>query len=456
MLALRSSRTLTPTGERPALVLIENGRIADVLPPDAALAADIEVIDVGDRALLPGVIDPHVHINEPGRTHWEGFDTATRAALAGGLTTLVDMPLNSAPVTTSAANFREKLAAADGKLHTNLGFWGGVVPGNAGEIEGLIGAGVLGFKAFLTHSGIDDFPNATEADLRAVMPILARHGLPLLVHCELTSALTREEEDGGPHSMRSLEYEMSLGSYEAYLASRPKRWEDEAIALMIRLCRETGCRTHIVHLSSADSLEQIAAAKAEGLPLTVETAQHYLYFTSRDVGGTKFKCAPPIRDVLNNEQLWQGLEKGIIDFVATDHSPAPPQMKQLQTGDFSTAWGGIASLQVALPALWTPAYVRRNKLTDLVRWLCSEPAKLAGVADRKGQIAKGFDADLIVLDPEATFRVTEAMLEHRHKVSPYVGQELRGVVEMTFLAGEKVYERPTIGATNRGALVLGQ
>lgn len=447
MLALRSSRTLTPTGERPALVLIENGRIADVLPPDAALAPDVEILDLGDRALLPGVIDPHVHINEPGRTHWEGFDTATRAALAGGLTMLVDMPLNSAPVTTSAAAFREKLAAADGKLHTNVGFWGGIIPGNGGEIEGLIAAGILGFKAFLTHSGIDDFPNATEADLRAAMPILARHRLPLLVHCELTDSAVDNPfaADAGT-------------SYRRYLASRPKKWEDEAIALMIRLCRETGCRTHIVHLSSADSLAQIAAARAEGLPLTVETGQHYLFFSAEDIpdGATQYKCAPPIRERANNDRLWEALRTGLIDFVATDHSPAPPDLKKLESGDFTTAWGGIASLQLALPVLWTAAQARGFGLPDLVRWLSSAPARLAGVADRKGQIAQGFDADLLVLAPEATFTVDAAALWHRHPVSPYHGRMLRGVVELTFLAGEKVYERPTIGATNRGALVLGR
>ncbi|WP_460503408.1 allantoinase AllB, partial [Hymenobacter agri] len=341
-LTLRSQRVVTPEGERAATILIENGRISALLPYEAEVAG--EVMDVGHRAILPGVIDPHVHINEPGRTDWEGFNTATRASLAGGLTSLVDMPLNSAPVTTSVANLALKKAATRGQLHCNVGFWGGVVPGNAAEIEPLIAAGVLGFKAFLTHSGIDDFPNATEEDLRRVMPILAKHQLPLLVHCELSE----DNDDWKQHDHRS---------YPNYLASRPKKWEDDAIAMMIRLCEETSCWVHIVHLSSADSIAPIAAARSRGLPLTVETGQHYLYFNAEDIrdGQTQFKCAPPIRERENNDQLWAALQAGIIDFVATDHSPAPPDLKQLASGDFTTAWGGIASLQLALPVLWTAA-----------------------------------------------------------------------------------------------------
>ena len=439
-LVLRSQRVVTPEGERAATLLIQNGRIAELLPYDAPVSGP--VLDVGSRAVLPGVVDPHVHINEPGRTNWEGFDTATRAALAGGLTTLVDMPLNSAPVTTSVANLEIKRAATQGQLHCNVGFWGGVVPGNADEIEPLIAAGALGFKAFLTHSGIDDFPNATEDDLRRVMPILARHKLPLLVHCELSE----DNDDWKQNDHRS---------YPNYLASRPKKWEDEAIALMIRLCEETGCWVHIVHLSSADSIAPIAAAKARGLPLTVETGQHYLYFNAEDIqdGQTQFKCAPPIREKANNDQLWAALEVGIIDFVATDHSPAPPDLKQPNSGDFTTSWGGIASLQFALPVLWTAARRRGASLSDLVKWLSTNPAKLAGQSQRKGQIAPGFDADLIVLDPEQTFEVTAGMILHKHTVSPYICQELAGVVEMTFLRGEQVYQRPAFTHLNQGELL---
>ncbi|TYZ05859.1 allantoinase AllB [Hymenobacter lutimineralis] len=438
--ALVSKKVVLPTGVQPALVVVQAGRIAAVLEP--GVPVQMPIIDLGHRALLPGLIDPHVHINEPGRTAWEGFDTATRAALAGGLTTLVDMPLNSAPVTTSVANLELKLAAARQNLHTNVGFWGGIVPGNAAEVEGLINHGVLGFKAFLTHSGIDDFPNATEADLRAMMPLLARHGLPLLVHCELS-----QDDDTWKQGDKQ--------SYPNYLASRPRSWEDEAVALMIRLCRETGCRTHIVHLSSADSLPQLAAAKAEGLPITVETGQHYLFFAAEDIpdGQTRFKCAPPIREQANNEQLWQALQTGLIDFVATDHSPAPPDLKQLDSGDFTTAWGGIASLQLALPVLWTAAQPRGASLVDLAHWLSANPAKLVGQAHRKGQIAAGFDADLLVLDEEATFTVTEELLHHRHKTSPYVGQQLRGVVEQTYLAGQLVYNRPEFISLHQGQVV---
>ena len=440
-IALRSQRVVTPEGERAATILIENGRISALLPHEADVA-DATLIDVGTRAILPGVIDPHVHINEPGRTDWEGFDTATRAALAGGLTTLVDMPLNSAPVTTSVANLEIKRAATTGQLHTNVGFWGGVVPGNAHEIEPLIVAGVLGFKAFLTHSGIDDFPNALESDLRRVMPILARHGLPLLVHCELSV-----EDDAWKQNDHR--------SYPNYLASRPKEWEDEAIALMIRLCEEFRCPVHIVHLSSANSIAPIAAAKARGLPLTVETGQHYLYFNAEDIadGQTQFKCAPPIREKANNDQLWAALQAGVIDFVATDHSPAPPDLKQLASGDFTTAWGGIASLQLALPVLWTAARQRGASLNDLARWLSENPAKLVGQGTSKGRIVVGYDADLIVVDTEKSFVVQEAMILHKHKVSPYICQELWGVVEQTFLKGKQVYEHPTITHLNQGELL---
>jgi allantoinase len=439
--ALRSTAVVTPAGVRPALLVLDHGRLADVLPPDAPFAGP--VLDLGDAAILPGVIDPHVHLNEPGRTEWEGFDTGTRAALAGGLTTLVDMPLNSSPVTTSVANLQQKLAATQGQLHCNVGFWGGIVPGNAAEVGPLIEAGVRGFKAFLTHSGIADFPNATEADLRRVMPLLARHGLPLLVHCELSEP--NDEWTRG-----------DTRSYANYLAFRPKHWENAAIELMIRLCRETGCRTHIVHLSSAEALPAIAEAKALGLPLTVETGQHYLFFNAEEIadGQTQFKCAPPIRERQNNEQLWQALQSGLIDFVATDHSPAPPGLKHLASGDFAQAWGGIASLQLALPVLWTAARPRGATLPDLARWLSAHPAQLAGLGHRKGQITSGYDADLLVLAADEQFTVTADMLHHRHKVSPYLGRELTGVVTHTFLAGEEVFRHPDALHLNRGQLLL--
>jgi len=437
--AIISERTITPQGLQRAVVVIKDGAISDVhteLP-----AGDFQVIDLGNKVLMAGIVDPHVHINEPGRTEWEGFDTATKAAIAGGITTLVDMPLNSSPVTTTASAFDEKLKAAKGQLHTNCGFWGGIVPGNEKEIEPLIEKGVLGFKAFLTHSGIDEFPNSTEQDLRKAMPIIAKHGLPLLVHCELDTYLSRQQGDSR--------------SYANYLASRPKKWEDNAIQLMIRVCEEFNCRTHIVHLSSADSIDQVAAAKQKGLPLTAETGQHYLYFNAEQIkdGQTQFKCAPPIREQNNNERLWQALKEGIIDFVATDHSPALPAMKELASGDFMKAWGGIASLQFALPALWTAAKSHGCGLTDIAGWLCEKPAVLAGLQDKKGKIAKGFDAEFVVWDPEQQFTVTEKNIWHKHKITPYLNEMLYGVVDQTFLKGDLVFEKDEF-ILNKGRIIL--
>jgi allantoinase len=438
--AIKGNQVLTPGGLQKGVVLVKGGLIVDVLM-ELTDGFSADVIDIQDSVLMPGIIDPHVHINEPGRTDWEGFDTATRAAIAGGLTTVVDMPLNSSPVTTTTAAFNQKLAATAGKLHTNCGFWGGLIPGNTNEIEPLIDKGVLGFKAFLTHSGIDEFPNVTETDLRKAMPIIARHSLPLLVHCELS---TDEQLATG-----------DVQSYKNYLSSRPKAWEDNAIALMIRLCEEYNCRTHIVHLSSANSIDPIAEAKQKGLPLTVETAQHYLFFNAEIVpdGQTQFKCAPPIREKENNDRLWEALKHGIIDFVATDHSPAPPDLKQTERGDFMMAWGGIASLQLALPALWTAARVRSLPVERMARWLCEKPAQLAGLSHRKGRIAVGYDADLIVWNPEESFTVSEEMLYHRHKLTPYLNEKLYGIVEQTILGGRKVFANETIVKLNTGNLV---
>jgi allantoinase len=438
-IAIKSSRIITPDGEKSGVVIIKDGLIIDVAA--SLYNEDERVIDVHDKILMPGVIDPHVHINEPGRTEWEGFNTATKAALAGGITTLVDMPLNAFPVTTTAKAFDEKLSAAKKNLHTNCGFWGGVIPGNENEIEALIGKGVLGFKAFLTHSGIDEFPNVTEDDLRKAMPIIAKYNLPLLVHCELTD--NRQLATGNSRS------------YQNYLASRPRKWEDDAIVLMIRLCEEYTCRTHIVHLSSSNSIEQIAKAKQKGLPLTVETGQHYLYFTAEEIkdGQTQFKCAPPIREKENNEKLWQALKNGIIDFVATDHSPATPVLKELQSGDFMKAWGGIASIQFALPVLWTAAKKRGCTLNDIAKWLCENPAKLISKQNSKGKIAKGYDADLIVWDEKKSFHVTENIIEHKHKMTPYLKEELFGVVEKTYLSGENIFDKGAM-VLNKGKFIL--
>ncbi len=438
---IHSNRAVLPTGIQEAYVALENGLITDItkLPPPGSKH---HLVDVMDHILMPGVIDPHVHINEPGRTDWEGFDTATRAAIAGGVTTVVDMPLNSSPVTTTVAGFEQKLTAAAGQLNCNVGFWGGVIPGNDYEIEGLIEKGVLGFKAFLTHSGIDDFPNVVEKDLEKAMPIIGKHGLPLLVHCELTDTINR-----------------SFGmvrSYSNYLATRPTHWEDAAIELMISLSEKYNCRVHIVHLSSANSIDQINRARQKGLPITVETGQHYLYFDAADIpdGQTQFKCAPPIREAKNNESLWEALKGGIIDFVATDHSPAAPGLKELASGDFMKAWGGIASLQFALPALWTAAKKRSIVFTDVVKWLCENPAKLIGKEKSKGKIAEGYDADLVVLDETEMFTVTENIIHHRHKITPYLDEKLCGVVYQTYIGGHKVYNKGMFSKLNAGELVL--
>jgi len=438
--AILSERVLTPDGIRKAVVLIRGEIIEDILPK--LPSGNFDVIDLENSILMAGIIDPHVHINEPGRSHWEGFDTVTRSAIAGGITTLVDMPLNSSPVTTTVDSLEKKRNATQNKLHVNCGFWGGVVPGNENEIEPLIEKGVLGFKAFLTHSGIDEFPNVTEADLRKAMPIIARHKLPLLVHCELETVTV-------DHS------NFNTDSYRDYLSSRPKKWEDDAIALMIRLCEEFGCRTHIVHLSSADSIPQIVKAKEKGLPLTVETGQHYLFFHAEEIrdGQTAFKCAPPIREKANNEKLWQALKEGIIDFVATDHSPAPPDMKEITSGNFMKAWGGISSVQFALPVLWTAGRKHGAGIEDIANWLAAKPALLPGLQKTKGRIAKGCDADFVVWDPDRSFIVTEEMIQHRHKITPYSGQQLYGLIEQTWLAGEKVFDQGKYLHLNRGKIV---
>jgi allantoinase len=445
--AIISERVIIPAGIRKAVVLIEDGKIADVL--DELPDGNFDVIDIGNKVLMPGVVDPHVHINEPGRTEWEGFDTITKAAIAGGITTLVDMPLNSSPVTTTAAAFDEKINSCFDKLsmtiklHCNCGFWGGIIPGNSREIEPLIEKGVLGFKAFLTHSGIDEFPNVTEEDLRKAMPIIAKHDLPLLVHCELSTDVRGQKSEVGT-------------SYHNYILSRPKKWEDDAITLMIRLCEEFNCRVHIVHLSSADSIEQIAEAKRKGLPLTVETAQHYLYFNAENIKDkqTQFKCAPPIREQENNFMLQQALKFGIIDFVATDHSPAPPAMKELTSGDFMKAWGGISSIQFALPALWTATKKYGAIVSEMGKWLCERPAILPGLENIKGKIEKGYDADFVVWDPDKKFTVREEIIHHKHKMTPYLNEELNGVVEQTWLKGEKVFDNGQF-ILNKGSLILG-
>ncbi len=444
--AIRSRRAILRGGERDAAILVRGEIIAAVVT-QAEIPAGCRVVDVGDLVLLPGLVDAHVHINEPGRTEWEGFETATRAAAAGGVTTLVDMPLNSSPVTTTVAAFQRKLLAAQGKLWVDCGFYGGVVPGNEADIEPLIAAGVLGFKAFLCHSGIDDFPAATATEMRSALAKLTVAGLPLLAHAEIVGPLSKDIEET---------FAASPGHYLAYLATRPREWEHTAIRLLIDLCRETKGRVHIVHLASADALPMIAAAREAGLPLTVETCPHYLYFAAEDIPDrdTRFKCAPPIRERESRERLWQGLRDGLIDTIGTDHSPAPPALKHLDSGDLRRAWGGIASLQLGLSAMWTAAAPRGFSLWDIAEWMCRRPAQLVGLDSAKGQLAPCRDADFVVFDPEAAWAVDAKLLEHRHKATPYDGEKLRGRVEATYLRGALVLDRAGFAGAPQGCPIL--
>ena len=437
-LVILSTRVVTPAGVAPAAVAIAGGVITAIhdhaAAPDAA-----QQLDVGDAALLPGVVDTHVHVNEPGRTEWEGFETATRAAAAGGVTTIVDMPLNSVPVTTTVTALELKARAAAGQATIDYAFWGGVVPGNTDQLAPLARAGARGFKCFLVPSGIDEFSPVTERDLRPAMAKLAGLGLPLLVHAELPGPIARAAPSPGSDPR----------SYGSYLASRPRAAELEAVELMLDLCRETRCHVHIVHVSAADTLERLRRARDAGLPVTAETCPHYLTFAAEEIldGATAWKCAPPIRERSNRERLWEGLADGTLDLVASDHSPAPPGLKCLDTGDFVRAWGGVASLEVGLAATWTGARDRSRGLGDLARWCAERPAQLAGLI-RKGRIAPGCDADFVVFDPDARFTVEPGRLRQRHPVTPYAGMVLQGVVRQTFVRGTCVYEQgefPTQG-----------
>jgi allantoinase len=495
-LTLRSTRVVLPDGVRPAAIVIERGRITRIITdvvPDA--------IDFGDLVVSPGVVDTHVHINEPGRTDWEGFDTATRAAAAGGVTTVVDMPLNSVPATTDVASLEAKREAAPGKCHVDVAFWGGVVPGNASHLDALVDAGVRGFKCFLVPSGVDEFPPVGERDLRDAMPIIARRGVPLLVHaehprviadCGLRIAdLLRIEEVGSrsriADSWKTGDLTASIDSqpliaqssidqspitqstinpqsailnpqYAGYRATRPPEAEVEAIRLMIRLAREFGARVHIVHVASLEAADEIARAKADGISVTAETCPHYLTFAAEEIaaGATEFKCAPPIRDARHRSALLDALDRGTLDLVASDHSPAPAALKC--GGDFLRAWGGIASLEIAMAAVWTALGSRgrqtsgNDALRAIGRLMSDAPARLAGF-NRKGRIAVGCDADLVVWDPDATRTVDPSRLQQRHKLTPYAGRTLRGVVHATFVRGQQVWRDDRLAHAQCGRLL---
>lgn len=444
---VRSRRVVTGGAITPATIHIRDGVIERIGAHDDVTAHAI-VDDVGDLAVLPGIVDTHVHLNEPGRTEWEGFATATRAAAIGGVTTLVDMPLNSIPPTTTREAFAAKRSAAKGQCSVDVGFWGGVVPGNAGELAGLVADGVRGFKCFLVDSGVEEFGWVGERELRPAMQILAGLGAPLLVHAEVAGPI-----DAATAALAAAHADPT--KYATYLASRPGAAEEQAIALVTGLCRETRARTHIVHHSAASAIGQLRSARAEGLPLSAETCPHYLHFTAEAIpdGATPFKCAPPIRDAENREALWAALAEGVLDLVASDHSPCSPHLKAMEQGDYMTAWGGVSGLQLALSVVWTEALRRGHTLVDLVRWMCEGPARLARLSGTKGTIAAGAHADLVVFDDTATITVTPERVEHRHKVTPYAGETLAGAVRATYLRGERIAEDGRVLRPEYGALL---
>jgi allantoinase len=446
--AFIADRVVTPQGTRRAAVLLEDGPagaagIIRAVCEVSELPAGVHVVDFGSIALLPGLVDSHVHINEPGRTEWEGFATATRAAAAGGYTTLVDMPLNCLPETTTVTALEAKREAAAGLCLVDWAAWGGAVADNQAHLLPLARAGVAGFKCFLIYPGCDGFTMIGREQLQRALPAIAESGLPLLVHAELAGPI-----DAATAALRDADWR----KHATYLASRPDEAELEAIRMMIDLCRQFRFRLHIVHLSTALALPELRAARAEGLPITVETCPHYLHFTTEEIadGATLLKCAPPIRGRENREALWQGLREGVIDLVATDHSPCPPAMKRMEEGRFDLAWGGIAGLSVALPALWTGAVRRGFALDDVAHWMSAAPAALAGLDAQAGVLEAGREANFAVFDPEAEFVVTSDKLHFRHRISPYVGETLRGVVQATYLRGEPVYRAGDFVSRARG------
>ena len=435
--AIRSSRVVTPDAVIPAAIIISDGRIESVVASDA-VPASMACEDFGDLVIAPGVVDAHVHINEPGRTHWEGFATATAAAAAGGVTTLIDMPLNSSPVVVDAASLQHKRDAANGKCIVNVDFYGGLIPGNEIEIPALIDSGVKGIKAFLCDSGLDEFPAAGEKELRSALPMLKKANLPLLAHAEIvsdTSAKPAPTFDTWPQR-----------SYAAFADSRPASFELAAIELLIKLCDEFQTPIHIVHLATAKALPMISAAKAKGLPLTVETCPHYIYFCDDDIeeGQTQYKCCPPIRDAANRDALRQAVASGLIDTIGSDHSPCPPELKEMLSGDFSKAWGGISSLQLTLPIMATIAKSENWSLELLAKKLSQQPGETFGYSGTKGKIAAGYDADLVVWDPDVSWQVAGEQLHHRHSITPYDGETLYGQVIKTFVGGDVVFEFQTL------------
>lgn len=426
---IRSHRVVLPERIADATVLIQGEKILDIKMTNGVLTG-FEIVDVGNKVIMPGIVDSHVHINEPGRTEWEGFRTATEAAAAGGITTVVDMPLNSIPATTNAEALETKARVAESQCSVDYAFWGGLIPGNARELARMVQAGACGFKAFLIDSGVAEFPAVTRKVLEQSMPTVAGLRVPLLVHAEL---------DGG--QVQSAAARPPARTYSSYLASRPRAWENDAVRMMLDLGRKYGTHVHIVHLSSADVLSDISRARTNGVAVTVETCPHYLTFAAEEIpdGATPYKCAPPIREAENREKLWKGVRDGVIDMIVSDHSPCAPSLKRSESGDFASAWGGISSLQFGSSIIWTGMHERRSSLTEFVRTMCRAPAELAGLADRKGRLIPGFDADLVVFDPDESFSIDANTIRHRHPVTPYLGRGLRGRVETTYLRGQKIF-----------------
>ena len=452
----RSQRTLINGEFIPATLVVNDGVITAIeavdfaMPPqdqDQSAQQPVTLHDFGSKSLIPGLVDTHVHVNEPGRTEWEGFNTATQAAAAGGITTVIDMPLNCSPVTTSAWALQQKLESLRGKLWVDCGFWGGVVPDSLEDLDPLIQAGVLGVKSFTIHSGIDEFQKVEPEHLRQAIRTLAKYDIPYLIHAELDNG---EDEP------------VAIGDqYQSFLASRPKSWENNAIEMLINLAEEAKAegvkgKIHIVHLSSAEAIPAIKEAQQRGLLLSAETCPHYLALFSEAIpdGKTLFKCCPPIREDANRSELWQGLDDGTIDFVVSDHSPCTPHLKNVDSGDIENAWGGVSSIQFGLSIVWGEAQHRGYSLASVISWMAERPAVFAGLGDRKGKIAPGFDADLVVFDEHSDYTISSEIIKYRHKITPYEGRKVTGLVEQTFVRGQKVYELGEMQGQPIGQTVL--
>ncbi|MEX2151999.1 MAG: allantoinase AllB [Gemmatimonadaceae bacterium] len=430
---VRGERIATANGIVPAALHIAGGRVMRISHiDDIGGASRSEVLDAGNLVVMPGLVDTHVHINEPGRTEWEGFESATRAAAAGGITTLIDMPLNSVPATTKASALDKKRKSAAKQCRVDVGFFGGVVPGNTDDLAALWAEGVFAFKCFLVPSGVPEFQHVTTADLRGAMPTLSQLRAPLLVHAELPGPIEAVTPDLQGRDPRM---------YTTYLASRPPAAEVQAVQLMLDLARRHNVRLHIVHVSASEVLPLLKEARADRVPVTAETCPHYLTFDAEEIptGATEFKCAPPIRGNGNRDQLWRALQDGVLDFVVSDHSPCPPALKRRESGDFLSAWGGIASLELTLPVIWGEMKARGLPFSQVLRWLCEAPARLVGLHRMKGRLATGYQADFVIVDPTQTFECAAKDLHQRHPITPYAGRTLHGRVHATYLRGQLVH-----------------